>query len=83
MPSATRRSFHMIESARAYSLQGEQVAVVHLLKKALEISPETARFNLFARGTVAELAESDNAAIRDDVLYLRNKLGVPTAASGV
>ncbi|MEU9125826.1 helix-turn-helix transcriptional regulator [Streptomyces sp. NPDC048506] len=80
MPSATRRSFHMIETARAYSLQGEQVAVVHLLKRALEISPETARFNLFARSTVAELDESRNAVIRDDVRYLKNKLGVPAAA---
>lgn len=80
MPSATRRSFHMIETARAYNLQGEQVAVVHLLKKALEISPETARFNLFARSTVAELDESRNAVIRDDVRYLKNKFGVPTAA---
>jgi hypothetical protein len=80
MPSATRRSFHMIESARAYSLQGEQIAVVHLLKKALEISPETARFNLFARSAVAELDESRSAVIRDDVRYLRSKLGAPATA---
>ncbi|TVL92261.1 helix-turn-helix transcriptional regulator [Streptomyces sp. SAJ15] len=80
VPSATRRSFHLIESARAYRLQGEHVAVVHLLRKALETSPETARFNLFARSTVVELADSPNAVIRDDVRYLTTKLGMPTAA---
>ncbi|MEC4020451.1 helix-turn-helix domain-containing protein [Streptomyces sp. H27-D2] len=77
MPSATRRSFHTIETARAYSLQGESsVAVVHLLKRAYAISPETARFNLFARGAVAELAESGSAIIRDDARDLARQLGV-------
>jgi transcriptional regulator with XRE-family HTH domain len=80
MPSATRRSFHMIESARAYSMQGEQVAVVHLLKKALDTSPETARFNLFARSAVSDLAETGNAVIRDDVQYLSAKMGIPATA---
>ncbi|MFF0061090.1 multiprotein-bridging factor 1 family protein [Streptomyces sp. NPDC005279] len=77
MPSATRRSFHLLESARAYRLQGESVAVVHLLRKAYEASPETVRFNLFARPAVAELATGDNAMIRDDAHYLAQKLGVP------
>lgn len=77
MPSATRRSFHLLESARAYRLQGENVAVVHLLRKAYEASPETVRFNLFARPAVAELATGDNAMIRDDARYLAQKLGVP------
>ncbi|MGW9253153.1 helix-turn-helix domain-containing protein [Streptomyces albidoflavus] len=76
MQSATRRSFHTIETARAYSLAGETVAVVHLLKKAYEVSPETARFNLFARGAAGELAESGNAIIRDDARGLARQLGV-------
>ncbi|MGW1887779.1 helix-turn-helix domain-containing protein [Streptomyces sp. NPDC001970] len=76
MPSATRRSFHIIETARAYSLEGESVAVVHLLKKAYAASPETARFNLFARGAVAELADSGSAIIRDDARGLARQLGV-------
>ncbi|WP_093800773.1 helix-turn-helix transcriptional regulator [Streptomyces sp. Wb2n-11] len=80
MPSATRRSFHMIESARAYRMQGEHVAVVHLLRKALDISPETARFNLFARAAVTELAEADNSVVRDDVRHLSTRMGVPLAA---
>ncbi|MFZ1176908.1 MAG: hypothetical protein WAO15_11700, partial [Mycobacterium sp.] len=78
MPSATRRSFHLIESARAYSLAGENVAVVHLLKKAHGASPETARFNLFARSTVTELAQGGaSPLVRDEVSYLARELGIP------
>ncbi|MFH8369209.1 helix-turn-helix domain-containing protein [Streptomyces sp. NPDC018031] len=80
MPSATRRSFHMIESARAYSMQGEKVAVVHLLKKAHEVSPETARYNLFTRSAVADLAETGPATIRSDARVLRQELGLSAAA---
>ncbi|PJE97169.1 DNA-binding protein [Streptomyces carminius] len=76
MQSATRRSFHLVETARAYSLEGEPVAVVHLLRKAYEVSPETARFNLFARGTAAELVDSGGALVRDDARDLARQLGV-------
>jgi hypothetical protein len=77
IPSATRRSLHLIESARAYSLQGENVAVVHLLKRACKESPESARFNLFTRSTVADLAETGSPIIREDVRSLAESLGVP------
>jgi transcriptional regulator with XRE-family HTH domain len=80
MPSATRRAFHLAETARAYSLQGEQVSVVHLLKKALEEAPETLQFNLFARGAVAELAESGNRLVRGDAEYLRQRMQLPVTA---
>ncbi|MDA8371881.1 MAG: helix-turn-helix transcriptional regulator [Nocardiopsaceae bacterium] len=79
MPSATRRSFHMIESARAHDLQGENVAVVHLLTKAYEESPETTKFNRFARSAVINLSESRNGIIRDDVHKLARKIGVQVA----
>lgn len=80
MPSATRRSFHLIETARAYNLQKEPVAVIHLLKKAHRASPETARFNLFARSTVAELADAGPALVRDDARFLRQEMRLPAAA---
>ncbi|WP_159941839.1 MULTISPECIES: helix-turn-helix domain-containing protein [unclassified Nocardiopsis] len=79
MPSATRRSFHIIESARAHSLQGEDVAVVHLLAKAYEESPETAQYNRFTRATVMDLSVSGNGMIRDDVRRLARKIGVRAA----
>ncbi|MEU4349182.1 helix-turn-helix transcriptional regulator [Streptomyces sp. NPDC023838] len=77
MPSATRRGFHAIESARAYSLAGEDIAVVHFLKQAETLSPETARYNLFARATVVDLVEAGPAAIRPDARGLARAWDVP------
>ncbi|MFD5555925.1 helix-turn-helix domain-containing protein [Streptomyces sp. NPDC127068] len=77
VPSATRRAFHLIESARAYRLQGEDIAVLHLLKKAQATSPETVRFNTFARPTVTDLATGTNAMIRDDARVLARQIGIP------
>ncbi|MFE6779982.1 multiprotein-bridging factor 1 family protein [Streptomyces sp. NPDC057702] len=80
VPSATRRSFHMIETARAYSLQREPVATVHMLKRAYHESPETARFNAFTRSAVTDLAETGPALIREEARSLRLKLGLLPAA---
>lgn len=76
MPSATRRSFHAIETARAYSARAEPLAVVHLLKDAVKTSPETVRYNLFARGAVSDLAAEGNVMIRRDVAALADRIGV-------
>jgi transcriptional regulator with XRE-family HTH domain len=76
MPSATRRSFHTIETARAYQQRREPVATVHLLRKAYDESPDTVRFNLFARSTVTELRERGGATVRADVQDLARKLDV-------
>jgi hypothetical protein len=81
LPSATRRAFHHIEAARAYHLAGDRsgggpVAVVHLLKRAWEISPETVAFNRFARGAAADLSQTGSAVIRDDARALARHLGV-------
>ncbi|MGK5530127.1 helix-turn-helix domain-containing protein [Streptomyces sp. URMC 129] len=80
VPSATRRSFHLVETARAYSMEREPVAVVSLLKKAFAESGETVRFNSFARSAVAELSESPNMVVRDDAEYLRQVLRLPATA---
>ncbi|UNO42408.1 helix-turn-helix domain-containing protein [Streptomyces sp. MST-110588] len=76
MPSATRRSFHIIETARAHSLHGEPIAVVHLLKKAVQASPETAMFNIFARGAALDLSATGSPIIREDARSLARQLGV-------
>lgn len=80
MPSATRRSFHMVEMARAHSSQGEHFAVLHLLKRAFEESEETVRFNIFTRSAVEEMSESSNAILREDALALRRRMGLPAVA---
>ncbi|MEU6483922.1 helix-turn-helix domain-containing protein [Streptomyces sp. NPDC046887] len=79
MPSATRRAFHAIESARAYRMQREPLAVVHLLKRAYEESPETAQYNRFTRAAVAELAANGPALVRAEAETLRRRVGVPAA----
>lgn len=76
MPSRTRRSFHLIETARAYDLRREPVAVVSLLRRAVDVSPETARFNLFATSAAATLAKSGGATVRADAVALAGLLGV-------
>lgn len=50
---------------------------MHLLKKAYAESPETVRFNLFARPTVAELVTESNAMIREDARQLSRDLSIP------
>ncbi|MFI5793813.1 multiprotein-bridging factor 1 family protein [Streptomyces sp. NPDC051677] len=77
IPSATRRSYHLIETARAYGLVGERVAAVALLKKAYEESPETIEYNLHTRSVLPELVKSGPRMVRDDALVLARDLGVP------
>jgi hypothetical protein len=74
MPSVTRRSFHSIETARAYYLRREPVATLHLLRKAYDESPDTARFNGFARSAVTEFLHRRGNTMRDDVDDLARKL---------
>ncbi|MBV2361985.1 hypothetical protein ACFPZ0_03805 [Streptomonospora nanhaiensis] len=78
VPSATRRSFHIIELARAHALRSEDVAVVHLLAKAHKASPDTARYNPCTRSTVEQLATSGPALVRDDARALAEAIGVMT-----
>lgn len=74
LPSATRRSFHTIEVARSYHQSHEHVATLYLLRQALEQSPDTVRFNLFARSAAIDLAESGGATVRRDAQQLVHEL---------
>ncbi|MGI9002470.1 MAG: helix-turn-helix domain-containing protein [Pseudonocardia sp.] len=77
MPSATRRSFHSAEIARAYSLRREPVATVHLLRRAYDESPDTVRFSLFARSALEDLRDRGSATIRGDATALAEQIGLP------
>lgn len=77
IPSATRRSYHLIETARAHGMLGEGVAAVALLKKAFEESPETIQYNLHTRSVLPELARSGPRMVREDAAELARELGVP------
>jgi len=81
MPSATRRSFHLIESARARSLRSrtarpDPVAIISLLEQARDESPDTARYNLFTRSWVADAAERGAEAIRERARSLAAAVGI-------
>jgi hypothetical protein len=76
LPSATRRSFHLLETARAYQLRREHLATVHLLRRAYDESPDTVRFNVFARSAVLELEQRGGTTIRAEVDDLARKLNL-------
>jgi transcriptional regulator with XRE-family HTH domain len=76
IPSATRRSFHMIETARAYHQRREYVACVHLLRRAYDEAPDTSRFNIFSRSATLDLVEHGGSTVRHDALELAHSLGV-------
>jgi transcriptional regulator with XRE-family HTH domain len=76
IPSATRRSFHLIEVARAYHQRREHVASVHLLRRAYDESPDTSRFNLFTRSATFDLIEHGGATVSHDAHELAHNLGI-------
>ncbi|MFE7514403.1 helix-turn-helix domain-containing protein [Streptomyces sp. NPDC057540] len=77
IPSATRRSYHLIETARAYGMKDEGVAAVALLQKAHRESPETITFNMHTRMVLPELAKTGPRMVRDDAHALAVTLGIP------
>ena len=77
IPSATRRSYHLIETARAHSLLDEGAAAVGYLRKAFEESPETIQYNLHTRAVLPDLVRSGPRMVRDDASVLARELGVP------
>ncbi|MEV7282886.1 helix-turn-helix transcriptional regulator [Streptomyces sp. NPDC093111] len=76
VPSATRRSFHLVETARAHGMQDEGVAAVALLQKAHGESPETVRYNMHTRMVLPELAKTGPRMVRADARNLAQQLGV-------
>ncbi|WP_435372336.1 helix-turn-helix domain-containing protein [Streptomyces ficellus] len=77
VPSATRRSYHLIEAARAHGMRDEGVAAVHLLRKAWEESPETIQYNLHTRAALPGLVKSGPPMVREDARRLAVEIGVP------
>jgi hypothetical protein len=76
IPSATRRSRHTIQVARAFHLNREPVATVHLLRKAEQEAPDTIQFDPFTRAVLVDLAENGGATVRDDARDLSRSLGL-------
>lgn len=76
IPSATRRSFHMIETARAFHQRNEHVACVHMLRRAYDESPDTSQFNIFTRSALLDLSEHGGETVRQDATELAHSLAL-------
>ncbi|MGW4300444.1 helix-turn-helix domain-containing protein [Streptomyces sp. NPDC004646] len=77
IPSATRRSYHLIETARAHNLLGEGAAALGYLTKAYQESPETVQYNLHTRSVLPGLAKTGPRMIREDAAALARELSIP------
>jgi hypothetical protein len=77
IPSATRRSYHLIETARAHGRLGESAAAVAYLQRAFRESPETIQYNLHTRSVLPTLVKTGPRMVRDDAAELARELGVP------
>jgi len=77
VPSATRRSYHLIETARAHGLQDEGAAAMSYLQKAHDESPETIQYNLHTRMVLPELAKAGPRMVQGDARRLAREIGVP------
>ncbi|MEV3925140.1 helix-turn-helix transcriptional regulator [Actinomadura coerulea] len=76
IPSRTRQSRYLVEVARAHHREGDNVAAVHLMRKAEGISADTFAFSLFARSMVAEMLPNPPATVADDVRDLARSLAL-------
>ncbi|WP_433465810.1 helix-turn-helix domain-containing protein [Spirillospora sp. CA-128828] len=75
IPSQPRKGRHLIETARAWQLGGDQAAELGTLKDAYVTAPETIRFNSYARRMVLELTDGP-AALRRDAHDLADRIGI-------
>jgi hypothetical protein len=77
--SATRRSFHFAEVARAHHLREEYAATLAMLGNAYTESPETFGFSYFARAAVLDLQGNGDKAVRADARRLATVTGIGIA----
>ena len=75
LPSHTRRAAALIEAARAHMLSRGEVAVVHLLGRALRESVDTVRHHPYARTAVLELSNRPGT-VGEDARELALAIGV-------
>ncbi|KWX01894.1 Transcriptional regulator [Carbonactinospora thermoautotrophica] len=76
IPSRERRARHLIELARGYHRDGDQLGTVNMLKQSYEVSPEVLRYNVIGRAMLRDLVRKGRASVRDDVERLAEETGV-------
>ncbi|MFV2010786.1 MULTISPECIES: helix-turn-helix domain-containing protein [unclassified Micromonospora] len=75
LPSRTRRAGGLIDAARAHLMRRDEVAVVHLLSRALRESVETVRHQPHARGMAMELV-GRTGVVGEDARELALAMGI-------
>lgn len=75
IPSTERRARHFVELARSADLEGSREAVLHLLTKAQDVSPEVVTYSPAARGMIDRLIRDGGATIRADAEALAQRVG--------
>jgi transcriptional regulator with XRE-family HTH domain len=76
IPSRTRRAVQRVNHARAYALNGENFAVLHLVQQAHWHSPETVRFRPWVRETVLSLTKSGGPSVQGSAVEVAGSLGI-------
>jgi transcriptional regulator with XRE-family HTH domain len=77
--SLPRRSRLLIEVGRGHMLRKEHTAAVHMLRGAVDTSPEATRFSLFARPMVEELQASAGRMLQPEIRRLAADLRLTAA----
>lgn len=76
IPSRTRRSVQSITHARAYALNSEHFAVLHLVEQARRYSPETVQYRPWVRETVLDLTNSGGPSVKASAVEVASTLGI-------
>ncbi|MGH3915333.1 MAG: helix-turn-helix domain-containing protein [Pseudonocardiaceae bacterium] len=76
IPSTERRARHLLELARSYRLDGQELGAAHLLGQALDASTETVIYSPPARVLAHELLRMVPASSREDVERIASRIGI-------
>jgi transcriptional regulator with XRE-family HTH domain len=76
IPSRTRRAVQSVNHARAYALNREHLAVLHLLRQARRHSPETVRYRPWVREVVLDMVSAGGPSVRAGAVEFASSLGV-------
>jgi hypothetical protein len=65
-----------VNHARAYALNREQFAVLHLVEQARRHSPETVQYRPWVRETVLDLAKTGGPSVKASATEVAGTLGI-------
>jgi transcriptional regulator with XRE-family HTH domain len=78
LPSRERRGRLWVEMARGHHVAGDRIAATLLLQRACDEGIDAVKWSPAARAIVDDLIGRPPPAMREDVLSLTSRLGIPT-----